>query len=116
MHIPSFLLGTEKIRPGVYTIIQQYNELLSANKITSGPIQRMHDSYMREKAKAKMEWTRGRNKVKAMLSFAHAKKKPSNGKARRKAVPMGQSPGGTRRPLNVNISDSDDESDGGEKK
>ena len=100
--LPNFLIGTEKIRPGVYTIIQQYNELLAAKKITSGPIARMYDSYMREKAKAVKNWAGGGNKVKAMLNFTKKKKED-------KKKIIGMSPGGTRRVLNVEILHSDEE-------
>ncbi|GMH51778.1 hypothetical protein TrST_g8706 [Triparma strigata] len=115
--LPMFLIGTPKVRKEVFTVQDQYNELLAANKITSGPISRMYDAYQRERAKARGNWLGGGHKVKAMLNFGMIARKKKKVEEAGKVVT--RSPGGTRRTVVVRTSatgSDEDDSDEDEHK
>ena len=115
--LPMFLIGTPKVRKEVFTVQDQYNELLAANKITSGPISRMYDAYQRERAKARGNWLGGGHKVKAMLNFGMIARKKKKVEEAGKVVT--RSPGGTRRTVVIRTSatgSDEDDSDEDEHK
>ncbi|GMH59163.1 hypothetical protein TrLO_g15025 [Triparma laevis f. longispina] len=107
--LPMFLVGTPVIRKDVYLIQDQYNELVAANKITSGPISRMYDAYQRERAKARGNWMGGGHKVKAMLHFGLLQRKQKKQEEAQKV--MTRSPGGTRRTVQIRSTITGSESD-----
>jgi len=70
-NLDKFLVGMKPVRKEVYTVAKQYEELDKHGKVTSGPIARQYEIYMKEKAKAKGNWGASTGKVAAMLEFGH---------------------------------------------
>lgn len=69
-YLNHFLVGEKPTRDGVFTVVTQLNELKKANRVTSGPIKKQYELYLREQERAKKNWSHAGGKVKAMNAFS----------------------------------------------
>ena len=69
-YLNHFLVGQKPTRDGVFTVVTQLIELKKANRVTSGPIKKQYELYLREQERAKKNWSHAGGKVKAMNAFS----------------------------------------------
>jgi len=101
--VDQFLVGQKPVRDGLWTVARQFTELEKAGKLSSGPIKKQHEIFLREGAKAKKNWNTAKGKVNAMNMFSSGVRQ----RQKTRHTVRVRSPGGSLRTVDYHLYDED---------